>query len=228
MLPNTGSNKILISAFFVAQQGGTCRDDMKRRTTDPLLALICGFWLWHSNKFAPTTGISGPSQKQAYHGGPGMDHLKTLQRQFHDGKTIEATDVIASINEHRGEDSKSTVTFILSGGNADFPFLMSDYHLAIRPAAGAGIDVASPVGAGAYTLKDFEPGVRCSGEKFANFHDDSKGNFDGFQIVSIVDPAARQNALVTGEVDLIDRVDLKTAHLLKRKPGVEVESTTGT
>nr|NIS43658.1 peptide ABC transporter substrate-binding protein [Desulfuromonadales bacterium] len=43
-----------------------------------------------------------------------------------------------------------------------------------------------------------------------------------------VDPAARQNALVTGEVDLIDRVDLKTAHLLKRNPGVEVESTTGT
>jgi len=166
--------------------------------------------------------------------------------EFHDGKTIEAADVIASINEHRGEDSKSpakpivdpivdikaddasTVTFVLSGGNADFPFLMSDYHLAIRPAAGEGIDVTSTVGAGAYTLKEFEPGVRCSGEKFANFHDGTKGNFDSFQIVSIVDPAARQNALVTGEVDLIDRVDLKTAHLLKRAPGVELESTTGT
>jgi peptide/nickel transport system substrate-binding protein len=120
------------------------------------------------------------------------------------------------------------VTFVLSGGNADFPFLMSDYHLAIRPAAGEGIDVTSPVGAGAYTLKEFEPGVRASGEKFANFHDDTKGNFDSFQIVSIVDPAARQNALVTGEVDLIDRVDLKTAHLLQRNAGVEVESTTGT
>ena len=27
--------------------------------------------------------------------------------EFHDGKTVEAQDVIASINEHRGEDSKS-------------------------------------------------------------------------------------------------------------------------
>nr|NIS43657.1 hypothetical protein [Desulfuromonadales bacterium] len=67
--------------------------------------------------------------------------------EFHNGKTVEAADVIASINEHRGEDSKSpakpivdpiveikaddasTVTFVLNGGNADFPFLMSDYHL---------------------------------------------------------------------------------------------------
>ena len=166
--------------------------------------------------------------------------------EFHNGKTIEAGDVVASINTHRGEDSKSpakpivdpivdikaddksTVTFVLDGGNADFPFLLSAYHLAIRPAAGEKIDVTSKVGAGAYMLDEFEPGVRARGSKNPNFHRDDIGHFDGFTIVSIVDPAARQNALVTGEVDAIDRVDLKTAHLLKRKPGVEVESTTGT
>ena len=166
--------------------------------------------------------------------------------EFHDGKSIEANDVIASINAHRGPESKSpakpivepieaikaedksTVTFVLKNGNADFPFLMSDYHLAIRPADGDKIDVTSTVGSGAYTLEEFEPGVRARGKKFANFHDETKGHFDDFVMLSIVDPAARQNALVTGDVDLIDRVDLKTAHLLKRKPGVTLETTTGT
>jgi peptide/nickel transport system substrate-binding protein len=166
--------------------------------------------------------------------------------EFHNGKTVEAQDVIDSINIHRGEDSKSpakpivdpiedikadnasTVTFHLNGGNADFPFLMSDYHLAIRPSTGDGIDVASPVGAGAYTVDSFDPGVRATGKRFANFHDDSKGHFDSFEILAIVDPTARQNALVTGEVDAIDRIDLKTAALLKRQKHVEVESVTGT
>ena len=59
--------------------------------------------------------------------------------EFHNGKTLEAEDVIHSINVHRGEDSRSggegliktidditadgkdTVVFKLSAGNADFP-----------------------------------------------------------------------------------------------------------
>ena len=71
--------------------------------------------------------------------------------EFHNGKEMTADDVIASINHHRGEDSKSAskslldplvemnktdkheVTFKLSAGNADFPFILSDYHLAILP-----------------------------------------------------------------------------------------------
>ena len=66
--------------------------------------------------------------------------------EFHNGKTMDAEDVIASINYHRGENSKSaaksivaaiadiradgkdTVVFELSTANADFPFLLSDYH----------------------------------------------------------------------------------------------------
>jgi peptide/nickel transport system substrate-binding protein len=50
---------------------------------------------------------------------------------------------------------------------------------------------------------------------------------DEFELLSIVDPAARQNALTTGEVDVIDRVDLKTVHLLKRAKGVQVKETVG-
>ena len=166
---------------------------------------------------------------------------------FHDGKEVEASDVIASINYHRGDDSKSpakpivdpieeikaddkhTVTFVLKGGDADFPFKMSDYHLAIRPAPdGEAIDITSTVGAGSYMIESFEPGVRASGKKNPNFYKSDVGHFDSFEILSIVDPVARQNALVTGEVDVVDRVDLKTAGLLARNEDVKIESTTGT
>ena len=40
--------------------------------------------------------------------------------------------------------------------------------------------------------------------------------------------SARTNALTTGEIDLGDRVDIKTVHLLKRRKGIRVEETSGT
>ena len=46
-------------------------------------------------------------------------------------------------------------------------------------------------------------------------------------MITIVDPAARTNAVITGEVDAIDRVDLKTVHLLKRRKGLTVHSIAG-
>lgn len=69
--------------------------------------------------------------------------------EFHNGKTLDASDVVSSLNHHRTEESKSaakplvtpinsiraedkrTVVVELSSGNADFPYLVSDYHLAI-------------------------------------------------------------------------------------------------
>ena len=47
-------------------------------------------------------------------------------------------------------------------------------------------------------------------------------------MITIVDPTARTNALITGQVDAIDRVDLKTVHLLKRRAGLTVHSIAGT
>jgi peptide/nickel transport system substrate-binding protein len=47
-------------------------------------------------------------------------------------------------------------------------------------------------------------------------------------VLSIIDPVARTNALTTGEVDAIDKVDLKTAHLLARNKKVRIEEVSGT
>jgi peptide/nickel transport system substrate-binding protein len=167
--------------------------------------------------------------------------------EFHNGKTMDAADVIASINHHRGEKSKSaakpivdpiveiradgddTVVFTLERGNADFPFLMSDYHLAIRPAKGdGGIMWEEAIGAGAFRLDSFEAGVRASFVRHDAYWREGQPYFDSAELLRIADSTARTNAITTGEVDLIDRVELKTAHLLDRRQGLRVEETSGT
>ena len=91
--------------------------------------------------------------------------------EFHNGKTLDAGDVVASINHHLGEQSKSaakailqsieevkadgkdTVVFTMKEGNADFPYIVSDYHVAIMPAKDGKLEPQSGVGTGGYVLE---------------------------------------------------------------------------
>lgn len=164
---------------------------------------------------------------------------------FSDGKTLDADDVIASINHHRGEDSKSaaksnvdpiadmkkidanTVVFELHDSNADFPYLMADYHLLIMPAVDGKADWENYIGTGGYVLEDFEPGIRATLTRNPNYWKPDRAHLDRIELLAILDPAARQNALISGEVDYISGVDLKTVSLLARRPGLEIEESTG-
>ncbi|MBW8055787.1 MAG: ABC transporter substrate-binding protein [Nitrospira sp.] len=167
--------------------------------------------------------------------------------EFHSGKTLDADDIIASIEHHRGEGSESaaksvaesmgtlkkdgpnTVIFELESGNADFPYLLSDYHITICPAdKSGGIDWQSGDGTGPYSVKEFEPGVRSHLIRHPNYFKEGEGNFDEVKMLAINDVAARMNAMSTGQVDAIARCDLKTAHLLDKKPGIDVLEVAGT
>ncbi len=166
--------------------------------------------------------------------------------EFHSGKTLTLDDVVASIEHHRGEDSTSaaksvaesmgeiskdgdSLVFSLQSGNADFPYLLSDYHILIGNADASGaIDWASGDGTGAYVMGEFEPGVRATMTRNPNYFIENEGNFDEVHMTAINDTAARMNAMVTGQVDAIVRCDLKTAGLLEKKPDVDVLQVTGT
>lgn len=167
--------------------------------------------------------------------------------EFHNGKSLSADDVIASMNHHRGEDSKSaakglltpvvdirkdgddTVVFELGAGNADFPFIVSDYHLMIIPDAGGGkVDPAAGIGTGPYIIEKFNPGVRMTAKRNPNYWKEGRGHFDGVELLALIDVAARQNAVMNGDVDHIDRVDPKTVRLLARNPNIAIIETTGT
>ena len=166
--------------------------------------------------------------------------------EFHNGKTMDADDVIASFNHHRGEDTKSaakglltsvkdirkadknTVVFELDSGSADWPFIVSDYHLPIYPNKDGKMDWQSQAGTGGYIIENYEPGVRFIAKKNPNYWKEGRAHFDSIENISIVDTTARQNAAMNGDVDSIGRVDPNTVHLLARVDTLNILETTGT
>lgn len=166
--------------------------------------------------------------------------------EFHDGKTLDAEDVIFSLNHHRGQDSKSgakpylePVTSInadgkhrviieLSGGNADFPFIMGDYHLTIFKAGTKGPEFEKGIGTGGYMLQTWEPGITAITKRNPNYWKPGRAHFDKVETLHIADVNARTNALKTGQIHHMDRCDRKTLHLLKKSKGIEIISLTGT
>lgn len=161
--------------------------------------------------------------------------------EFHNGKSLTANDVIASLNHHRGKDTKSAakdivkpivdmkadgdgvVVVTLAEGNADFAYLLSDARLGICPATPeGGIDWKSGIGTGGYVLESFDPGLRTVTKRNPNYWKEGRAHFDEVETLFIADVVARTNALRSGEIDAMNKVDLKTVGLLKRAPGVVV------
>ncbi|MCC0013522.1 MAG: ABC transporter substrate-binding protein [Rhodobiaceae bacterium] len=166
----------------------------------------------------------------------------TDKASFHSGKKLTADDVIASLNHHRGEKTTSaakalltdvtditkdgdyTVTVKLGRGNADFPWLMTDYHMAICPAQADGtIEWKSGDGSGPYKIDEQEWGVSCSLSRHEGWHREG-AYFDKVTILVLNDPNARQTALVTGDVDSVSIIDLKTMGLLQRDPNIVIDN----
>ncbi|SEE42174.1 peptide/nickel transport system substrate-binding protein [Rhizobiales bacterium GAS188] len=165
---------------------------------------------------------------------------------FHNGKALDAEDVVASINHHRGADSKSaakgllanvaevkadgkdSVVFTLNAGTADFPVVLTDYHLVIGPSIAGKIDWESAVGTGGYKLAAHERGARMTLKRTGQYFKPDRAFFDDVELIAISDTAARMNAVVTGEVDAIGRADIKTLALLQRNPEIVIDETSGT
>ena len=166
--------------------------------------------------------------------------------KFHDGKRFGADDVIASMMMHVEPDAKSAakpivdavaemkklsnyqVQFTLKSGSADFPYLMSDYHICIFPAGRIAEAIARGIGTGPYRNVSFEPGVRALAEKFDDHWDaDNRGYFNEVEQIYIGDAAARVSALLTNQVDAINRLDFKSVKLVKTRRNIEVLEVTG-
>lgn len=161
---------------------------------------------------------------------------------FHSGKKVTANDVVASMNHHRGEDSTSTakallttvaeivangddvVVFKLRSPNVDLPWLMTDYRLAICPAnADGSLNWQSGDGSGPYRIDQGEFGVQWTLSRHEGWHLEG-AYFDTLEMLVLNDPNARQTALITGDVDAVSSVELKTLALLDQNPDIKVES----
>jgi len=164
--------------------------------------------------------------------------------EFQNGKSMTAEDVIASINYHRGEETKSigkvimdavtdvradgphAVVIELENGNADFPFNFNEAIFGIYPASDNGIDWKAG-GSGGYKLVNENPGVRYDFERNPNYWKEGSAHADTIELLTLADANSRNTALLGGSVDVIDQVDLKTVKFMERTPGVTVEEGAG-
>ncbi|HPD93523.1 MAG: ABC transporter substrate-binding protein [Rhodobacter sp.] len=163
--------------------------------------------------------------------------------QFHNGQTLTPEDVAQTLRRHSDENSQSGALGIMRGissiavdgdhvvletatPNADLPYLLADYHLLIQPNGGFD-DPTSGIMTGPYKWAENEPGVRHVLEKFDGHWDSGVGHFNSIEILVINDATARNSALQSGQVQLINRVEPRVAGLLSRAPGVSVESAGG-
>ena len=162
--------------------------------------------------------------------------------KFSNGQAFTADDAVYSLNLHRGDTKsgaagpmkvvadvkkldKNQIQVSLSGPDADFPYTLTDYHLLMIPDGFK--DWAKPVGTGAFTLEKFDPGVRIALKKRPDYWKEGRGWLDGADVTVINDASARLNALISGQVDAINRVDHKAVALLSKTPKIEVVRAPG-
>lgn len=161
--------------------------------------------------------------------------------EFHNGKTLTPEDVVASLNYHRGEDSKSAaksqlaavqdikadgdnVVISANSGFADMPYMLTDYHLVMLPSEDGVAKWEGGIGTGAYKIDTHEPGVSTQMTKNPNYFKEDRAWFDTVNFTVINDPNARVTAIKTGAVDAITNIDLKTVGLISRDPNITVDN----
>ncbi|MEQ9489582.1 MAG: ABC transporter substrate-binding protein [Alphaproteobacteria bacterium] len=165
--------------------------------------------------------------------------------EFHNGKTLDAQDVIDSINLHRGENSKSigkglvaavddiqadgkdTVVFTLSSGNADFPVVLSSVAYSIAPAGTTEADWDKGIGTGPFILENWEPGVRAATKRNPNYFKEGLPYFDAVETLHVSDVTARTTALQGGQVDVMDDPAIKTIDRLAQASNVNIHEVGG-
>jgi peptide/nickel transport system substrate-binding protein len=151
--------------------------------------------------------------------------------KFSNGKEFTADDALYSLNYHRG-DSKSggkpsltavtdvkkldkyQIQISLAAADADLPYSLTDYHILMVPDGFK--DWANPVGTGAFLLEKFDPGVRIALKRNPDYWKEGSGHLDAAEITVISDSTARFNALKSGQIDIINRVDHKAVGLLEK------------
>lgn len=138
--------------------------------------------------------------------------------KFHDGAPLTMEDVAFSILRHKEDrvvsnakqlagnikavkiDGPNTVVVELAEPDADLPVLIGTFQFTIVKKG--TYDFATPVGTGAYKVKEFSPGVRTICVRNDNYWKPGQPYLDQFELFAIVDQVARANALLSGDVQM--------------------------
>lgn len=162
--------------------------------------------------------------------------------RFHDGKPLTPADVVYSFRRHHdpavGSKAKvfaeqiaevaafgsDAVRITLTGPNADLPAILGIPQFKIVRAGTSDFTTAN--GTGPFRCTDFTPGVRS----LATRNDDYWGGpvrLGEVEMFSIADDSARLNALLSGDVDIVNETNPRLAHRIRELGFGVLESRSG-
>lgn len=160
---------------------------------------------------------------------------------FHDGKPLTSADVVYSLTRHMdpavGSKAKALatqmaeikatgpleVTIRLSSPNADLPVVLGTFHFLI--VKDGTTDFSTAIGTGPFKCKEFTPGVRSIGVRNEHYWRGEGPYLDEVEFIGIADNSARVNALLSGDVDLINSIDPRSSQQILDSKGFALFET---
>ncbi|WP_197524476.1 ABC transporter substrate-binding protein [Novosphingobium resinovorum] len=153
---------------------------------------------------------------------------------FHNGKSLSAADVVYSLLRHKDPRTGSKMADIadqfaevratgplellirLTGPNADLPAILAQSHFLIVANGQRNFRTAN--GTGPFKLVEFTPGIRTKVRRNANFWKPGKPYLDEIELIGIPDEVSRVNALLSGDVHLINAVNPRSTRRILTSP----------
>jgi peptide/nickel transport system substrate-binding protein len=157
--------------------------------------------------------------------------------EFHNGKTLEAEDVIYSIHLMAAKTSialpfvsgihlhdlkavnRTTLRIPLKFPDADLAANFVYYNTWIVQKGEKNF--SHPIGTGPFKFHSFTPGQQSVFERNPNYWD-HPAHVDSLKIVSISDPTARLNALLSGQIDAMAQLEYAQAKAHQARGDIHV------
>lgn len=164
---------------------------------------------------------------------------------FHDGTPIDSATVKASL-EYLADPSvgaaiysalsalesietpdERTVIVHLSSPNASFLDYLADPNAGISPAEALASGAPNWVGAGPFRLETNDSGVGLTLVRAETYYDHDDVALDAVQFIFYPDSSARTNALIAGDVDMIDFVGWEDFDRVEAQPNLVLDAVFG-
>jgi peptide/nickel transport system substrate-binding protein len=157
---------------------------------------------------------------------------------FHNGKALTAADVVFSLTRHKDpatgskvlplmaqfSEVKATgpleVQITLSAANAELPSILAVSHLLIVPEGTT--DFSQGIGTGPFKVKEFKPGVRSISVRNTGYWKPGLPYLDEIEFIAIADEPSRVNALLSGDVHMINEVNPRSTQRIAASTGHRV------
>jgi peptide/nickel transport system substrate-binding protein len=160
---------------------------------------------------------------------------------FHDGQPLTSADVVYSLLRHKVPTTASKVKAIadqfadvrpegsdevvirLTGPNADLPALLAQTQFLIIRNGTTQFHTAN--GTGPFVCAEFRPGERTVGIRNPHYWKQGRPYLDRVELVGIPDEVSRVNALLSGDVHLINAVSPLSTRRIDETQGYAVMAT---